>query len=153
VSESARIRGASLRASARDEGSRDENLVVIELHIVRRLIVEVEAAKRGQLSRAHANVVDATVDRVLTQMEATLEITQRTSAAWVVYEEVGSQYELRVDQATKLDPGVPIFGSQFAMRLFTSAPELLRPSLGAHTAWGRSASSSPRYLTCRKAPP
>lgn len=88
-------------------------------------------------------------------MEATLEITQRTSAAWVVYEEVGSQYELRVDQATKLDPGVgvrraldelsfghvagasfgggadyhdtheliPIFGSQFAMRPFTSAPE------------------------------
>lgn len=140
----------------------------------------------GKTTTVSTNVVDVTSDRVLREMEATLQIGRRTSAAWVVYEEVAGKYVLQVDQALKLDPlegdvrsapidfpllaghryafgiylnvgfcyestapesteislghvagaalsgggdyhqtseFVPIYGEQFAMRLYTSAPE------------------------------
>ena len=58
-----------------------------------------------------ANVVDVTSSRVLREITATLQIAKRTSAAWVIYEEVGEQYVLRMDRATKLDPADGVFSS------------------------------------------
>jgi hypothetical protein len=63
-------------------------------------------------STVSANIVAVASERVLRKIEATLQITKRTSAAWVVYEEVDGQYVLRVDQATKLDPSDGVFSSE-----------------------------------------
>jgi hypothetical protein len=66
------------------------------------------ADKRNTVS---ANVVDVTSPRLLRGIEATLLITKRTSAAWVVFEELEDQYALRLDEPTKLDPGDGVYRS------------------------------------------
>lgn len=73
------------------------------------------AAKRTTVS---ANVVDVTSTRVLEEIEATLLIEKRTSAAWLVYEELDDQYALRLDLPTKLEPGDGVYRSdRFAVVL------------------------------------
>jgi len=72
-------------------------------------------AEKVEFSDKHAsissNIVDVTSTRVLRKIEATLQITERTSAAWVVYEEVAGAYVLRLDLPTKLDPADGVFDS------------------------------------------
>ena len=64
-----------------------------------------EEAYCGKSNTASANVMEVYSDRLLTQMEATLKLGVATQGAWVVYEFVGVEHVLRLDQDMQFTAG------------------------------------------------
>jgi len=70
-----------------------------------------DKAYTGKTTTLSANVVDVYSDRLLTQIDAKLRLSAATQGAWVVYELVGSEYVLRLDQVVNFPAGDDTYDS------------------------------------------